>query len=648
MIPRSLLTACIVVSAAALVACGSDHPTGSSPHGGGSSAGGGGGSGGGGSGGGGSGGGGSGGGGSGGGGSGGGGSGGGGTASSAPHADFWMPYSLPGTQGYTAINAENFTASNIADTWSSPIHGVRFHSAGELNSGVLADLRPHSMVYEQLGKWFRVGLRTTDTLTATQISSESTIFDGSPLTPTSYCNSAILDTDYTKPDAALLIYQLAGPDNRCSTSDDTTWSIHLNDATTTAPQRLSSIYLTSTFASRWGITPFYQDNGQLGSVLMPDASNNLVLYDAKLQNPKTVFTCDSGGPNALCSSVGADKVDNHTASSELSARNSNDDAFITVHLDKTGPDGLIRGQGTLLLQISSDGTLVARMQLSPGCDIISTASDGKKLYMIIGQDTRSSGTCSNTPVMQQLPLDTNAAATTMLTPAAFTDTKTGETFPNPLIVGLTQNKVAVRTWASSQNTIADRLELIDKTASNLATPPTALESVGTGRSINNAMASDSHVSWWTAVTDTAGTVTTDTAKIADESGNISMPAPNTQPSRWVGAAFNNSYKIRGNIGLGGGTDTGTSTHLVLASGGTVDMDSKDHINYNGAALFNYDLTSASQTQLTTLTNDASLLTIMSGPIGLGEMQFPSTGTPVTDLFAVNFTTNQFAYFPGVR
>lgn len=147
----------------------------------------------------------------------------------------WLPFA---GQGVFAVNRSAPSAAPITVDATSNVGGLRLVQSGTYDpaTGAASSLQPDTAVWAAAGKIWRPSAAAGGSPNATQVSSENSVGDPSPLnpTPTHLCDTAVL-TDWAIPGESRYLYTLAGQDTRCGDADDVVKLTRLTAPTTEGP-----------------------------------------------------------------------------------------------------------------------------------------------------------------------------------------------------------------------------------------------------------------------------------------------------------------------------------------------------------------------------------------------------------------------------
>jgi len=178
-----------------------------------------------------------------------------------------------------ALNVAAPTAAPVTLDATLNVGGLRLVHSGTYDpaTGAVSGLQPHTAVWSAAGKIWRTSAAAGGSLTAAQVSSESTVGDPSPLnpTPTHLCDTAVV-IDWATPGNSCYFYTLAGPDKQCGGADDVVKSTRVTAAASEAPitvpgRQVAAVQSPST--------------GTITGWLVIDATGQLVRTDAAFANP---------------------------------------------------------------------------------------------------------------------------------------------------------------------------------------------------------------------------------------------------------------------------------------------------------------------------------------------------------------------------
>ncbi len=178
----------------------------------------------------------------------------------------FMHAKVGGSDGYglQVVDSEDFSnIQQILDT-SHVITQAKLVYGGTLGEDGPSDVRPYAVVYATGGKWYRLDLRKSASLTPIQISSESVV---APSSASVYCPTAVITTDPLAPQHSALLYQVPGPTGSCA--NEYARMIRLDDAPTQAPT-VTSIWSTLVY-------PIYDKNSRYYG-LLSKPGNDLRYY----------------------------------------------------------------------------------------------------------------------------------------------------------------------------------------------------------------------------------------------------------------------------------------------------------------------------------------------------------------------------------
>lgn len=169
----------------------------------------------------------------------------------AASLDYQMPYSQAiddsgaPALGLTIVNSADFSQRKTVLPNTTAIRLAHTNYGGDLADGQYVDMRPYSVVYQQGAQFFRVNLRSGNSTTPVQVSSESA--------GAAVCDSTLLTTDFTAPQTSALLYQVSGTDGGCDTADDIFRYTRLNAKADAAPKVMSlrSLDISPMYAADW-------------------------------------------------------------------------------------------------------------------------------------------------------------------------------------------------------------------------------------------------------------------------------------------------------------------------------------------------------------------------------------------------------------
>src|SRR5229473_862038 len=188
----------------------------------------------------------------------------------------WLLYS---GGGVFALDAAKPSAAVVTVDASSNVGGLRVVPRGTYAAatGAVSAVEANAGIWISGGRILRTSTLAGSTLATAQVSSETSVGDPSPLspTPTHLCDTEVV-TDWSNPGDSRFLYTLAGSDKQCGTADDVVKATRLDAAATDTPvivpgRRVSVVQSPST--------------GAITGWLVIDTSGRLVRTDAAFANP---------------------------------------------------------------------------------------------------------------------------------------------------------------------------------------------------------------------------------------------------------------------------------------------------------------------------------------------------------------------------
>ncbi len=345
------------------------------------------------------------------------------------------PWLLYAGAGVFALDGSKPSAAVVTVDATSNVGGLRVVPRGiyAAATGAVSAVEANAGIWISGGRILRTSTLAGSTLATAQVSSETSVGDPSPLspTPTHLCDTEVV-TDWSNPGDSRFLYTLAGADKQCGTVDDVVKATRLDAAATDTPvivpgRRVSVVQAPST--------------GAITGWLAIDASGRLVRTDAAFANPVQ-----------LLASVGFALAIASTPSQVLLlVQNGN-----TVAVRRFDPVA-----GTL------DATALFTLPGGIASTVAGRAQDSSAVYMVVFDG--SSGAYS----LWRLPLGATQASSAIQ--------MTSETSRISSGVWLTTNKVVFIATASG----TDSLVAVDKSAAGTSPAPVlgGASAIGTSLSL---------------------------------------------------------------------------------------------------------------------------------------------------------------------
>ncbi|MGQ0698790.1 MAG: hypothetical protein ACT4PZ_11180 [Panacagrimonas sp.] len=200
-----------------------------------------------------------------------------GLAAAASPKDFVMPYlaNTAGTteKGLVLVRANDFVQRTFVPA-STVVFDPHIYRTGTPQNDTLVDFRPHTLIYGQGGKWRRASLRSGLQPSSAQVSSENQVAKRCTF-------SSLISLDFKVVNAAMLLYQLPGPDGKCKTADDIFRTVRITDAASKAPVKVKTQTLL--------LTPIYSAPGKLLAHLGVQRNKTLTHFNPALTTTKPVL-----------------------------------------------------------------------------------------------------------------------------------------------------------------------------------------------------------------------------------------------------------------------------------------------------------------------------------------------------------------------
>jgi hypothetical protein len=443
----------------------------------------------------------------------------------------WLTYT---GGGVFAVDASAPSAAAVS-VQAVSAEGLRIVQRGTYvaATGQVSAIETHAALWIAAGKIWRASAAAGATPSPAQVSSETSIGDPSPLSPTPnhLCDTAVVN-DWANPDDSRFFYTLAGSDKACGGADDVVKTVRLGTAASEAPvavagKRIAPVQSPST--------------GAITGWLLIDGANKLVRTDAAFANPVT-----------LVASAGFAFLVGRTASQML---------LLIQSGTRSAVQRFDPGTGAL------DPTALFTLPGGSFSTVGPTAQDGTAVYIVaIDGNTFAYS-------LHRLPLDASQADSAVQMTA-----ETGRTVVGPLL--LTANKVAFLVRTSGN----DSLVAAGKTAAGTAPAPALGTVAPAGTSLTTIGSAADKV--YVNLVGAGGR----TAQAIDEGGAAVVAQANAQWTGLADAGGASTAVLASGLSASGGYGGATLSTVVAATGaagislGTLpaDINTMDRLRFAGA------------------------------------------------------------------